>query len=393
MKNFALFLIIVILFSCGRNKNITSTDEIITVDLLTEADMPLINLSDISAEIDYIPLQTVDSSLIGRIVEVIMVDDKIYLNDDDLSILCFDRNGNFIHRLSKVGRGPGEYSFISDFDVSSDGKKLIILTSGKILAYNINGNKLIFSNSIDIEGGAIKAGFIPGTDNILLSKGPWLGGDIYLSLVINLEGDTLLAKPNVYKYENTGMGFFSAFDAMQYKLGDKVCFKEVFSDTIFYVDSKLKGFIPHLVLDSHGTIPPPRVREDPEYRMAHANDFSSVAVAYELPGYLFYHYMYKGTQHKILYDKTRNIKYELDVENGLKDDIVGGPAINLGMQNCTGSFFYATVDAIDFKQYGNSGDFSTATVISQKKKEEFGEIIDSLDEMDNPVLIIVTPKE
>lgn len=392
MKNLTSILLIILLCSCDRSKNQTTVDDLIKIDLLSDAEMTLSNLSEIASDIQYIRLQTIDSSLISRIDKVVITGDNIYVNNRGADIICFDKIGTFLGRLSKAGRGPGEYTFIQDFDISSDSKKLILLSNGKILLYKINDNEFIFSKSIDLYEGVLRISFIPGTDNILLSNGPWFGNESSLNLVINLDRDTLLLKPNCYKYEKLGSGFRSKNDAIQYKLGDKDCFKEGFSDTIFYVTSKLDRLSPHLILNSRGTVPPPKVRGDMEYAKAHAIEFSSVAVTYEVPRYIFYYYMYKSLRHKIIYDKVSNRKYELALENALIDDLNGGPNIDLNMQNCTGTYFYALVDAIKLKKYIQSDDYTNATVKELKKKVDLKGIADSLKETDNPLLIIVTPK-
>ena len=52
-----------------------------------------------------------------------------------------------------------------------------------------------------------------------------------------------------------------------------------------------------------------------------------------------------------------------------------------------------TSDALTLKHYVNSEDFRNAKVSYPEKKEELKKLADSLDETDNPVLIVVTPKE
>jgi hypothetical protein len=392
MKNLTTILLIVLLCSCNRSKNQTPVDELIKIDLLSDADITLSNLSEIASDIEYIPLQTKDSSLIGRIDKVVITDNYIYVKNGTAEILCFDKNGSFISKLSKTGRGPGEYTIIMDFDISSDNNKLILLVNGKILLYDINDNKYAFSKSIDLYEGVLKISFIPETDDILLSNGPWFGNETSLNLVINLDRDTLLLKPNCYKYEKSGPGIRAINDAIQYKLGEKICFKEGLSDTIFYVNNKLDQFTTHLILDSHGTVLPPKVRGDMEYAKAHSGEFSSVAVAYEVPRYIFYYYMYKSTRHKIIYDKVSDKKYELALENAISEDLKGGPNIDLDMQNCTGTYFYTSVDAIKLKKHIQSDDFAKADVQELKEKMELKKIADSVKETDNPLLIIVTPK-
>jgi len=392
MKVFTPILLVFLLCACDRNKNQTPTDEIIRIDLLAGADTTLTNLSEIASNIEYIPLQTIEGSLIGLIDKVIITDDKIYISDSGKDIVCFDKGGNYISRLSNQGRGPEEYSIINDFDISFDCKKMVILSNGKIFVYEIFGNEYIFFKSIDLYNGVLRVAFIAGSDNILLSNGSWYGDEVSLNLVINFKGDTLIFKPNIYKWVKSGPTFMSMNEAIQYKIGEKVCFKEGFSDTIFYVNSNLDGFFPHLILDSHGTITPPKLKEDLEYAKSHAGDFSSVAIAYEVPRYIFYYYMYKNMRHKIIYDKVLDKKYELALEDGLIDDLKGGPNIDLYMQNCTGTYFYTTIDAIEFKEYIQSVEFSNAIVNDNNKKQELMDIAGSVLLTDNPILVIVTPK-
>lgn len=393
MKNLTSILLILIICSCNRDKNLTTENGILEIDLLSGTDLTISNISEIASDIQYIPLQTNKNSLINRIDKVVITDNKIYLNNRGSEILCFDKNGFFINKLSKTGRGPGEYNFIMDFDINDDGKKLILLSGRQILLYNLNGIDFEFSKTIDLNEGVLKTSFIPGTDNVLISNGPWFGNETSLNLVINLDNDTLLLKPNCYKYEKLGPGFRAINDAIQYRLNDKICFKEGFSDTIFYVNYKLNRPVPHIILDSHGTIPPPKVRGDMDYAKAHSEEFSSVGIAFEVPRYIFYYFRYKNTTHKILYDKESKKKYELELENGITDDLKGGPEIDLEMQNCTGSYFYSSIDAIKLKNHTQSDYFVKTEVKDLNKKVELKKIADSIKEDDNPVLIIVTPKE
>jgi hypothetical protein len=102
--------------------------------------------------------------------------------------------------------------------------------------------------------------------------------------------------------------------------------------------------------------------------------------------------MLKGVRYKIFYDKADNKKLEMNPENTLKDDICGGPGFNLGMNAATEGKFYSSVEALALKKYVKSVDFSKAKVQHSQKKEELKKLADSLEETDNPILIVVTPK-
>lgn len=52
--------------------------------------------------------------------------DYIYVVDaEDMNIKVYDQSGNWIRNVGRRGQGPGEYTRISDFDVSQDGRIFI----------------------------------------------------------------------------------------------------------------------------------------------------------------------------------------------------------------------------------------------------------------------------
>ncbi|GAB6010955.1 6-bladed beta-propeller [Viscerimonas tarda] len=75
-------------------------------------------ISEIANGVEYIPLQTEDSILIGKIGKLIVRDNLFYLWDKlSETIFCFDSAGRFIHKIHKQGLGPEEYPRISDFTI------------------------------------------------------------------------------------------------------------------------------------------------------------------------------------------------------------------------------------------------------------------------------------
>ena len=120
--------------------------------------------------------------------------------------MCFDINGRFLFKLQNRGRGPEEYAFINDFDVSSDNKTLTILSSlnRKLLVYGISDTSFTFLRSIALKDPTPnRISMVPETDNAFLAIGPWRGTEPALSLLINSFGDTIQYKPNCYKYKMT----------------------------------------------------------------------------------------------------------------------------------------------------------------------------------------------
>ena len=400
MKTILLILIIIVFAACGRNSKNEQTETVKVIDLLSEPESKVTKLSEIAANIEYIPLQTTKSSLIGPIIlKIININNRIFILNSGFQgeILCFDLNGKFLFKLQKKGRGPEEYIYITDFDVSSDNKFLTILSSlnRKLLIYEISETGFTFQRSITLkEPAPWMVSLVPETDNVFLAIPPWRGTEPTLSLLINTVGDIIHFKPNCYKYENVRKSNYMAINEMLvYTTGNTVCFKEEFSDTVFYIDVKDNSFKPRIILNSHGTVGTPEIRGGSE---SAGNLLTSVANIFETSRYIFYYYISSGpTRNRILYDKKTDTKYKLDVESELKDDLSGGPDFNIEFLHnfCSGDRLFSFVEAIALKKYVAGEDFKNAQVSDPKKKNELKKLADSLDETDNPVLIIVTPKK
>lgn len=96
-------------------------------------------ISLIAKNIEYIPLETNKKSFFHpEIVKYRFKDSLIVLSDGD-KILVFNRNGKFIRRIGKTGKGPGEHLRIHGFDINGD--TLYCSSSGtrKIIKYTLEG--------------------------------------------------------------------------------------------------------------------------------------------------------------------------------------------------------------------------------------------------------------
>src|SRR5665648_105250 len=243
MKTIILIILTLFTCSCGRKStNETSNaDSAIEIDLLSEPESTVTKLSEIATNVEYIPLQTTESSLISSFVlKIVSIDNRIYIQNSGLGgeILCFDIDGKFLFKLDKTGRGPEEFLSITDFDVSSDNKILIILSilNHKLLVYGISDMGFTFQRSITLKDPApYRVSIVPETDNAFLAIPPWRGTEPTLSLLINTIGDTIHLKPNCYKYKMLRKRNYRASNEMHvYSFGNMVCFNEEYSDTVFY---------------------------------------------------------------------------------------------------------------------------------------------------------------
>jgi hypothetical protein len=396
-------LILAMVFFCSfdsKETNDSSNSEpIIKLDLLSVPGQKIQKLSEFATSVEYIPLQTKESTLMGGFTrKIVKIEKRIYIQNRD-AILCFDIVGKFLYKLNNAGRGPEEYGNIADFDVSSDNKNLTILTRNKLLLYGISEAGFTFKRSLALKDPNIgRISLIPETDNAFLAIAPWKGTETTLSLLINTLGDTIQFKPNCYKYQMLRKTFsMSSNEMLVYSIDNKVCFKEEFSDTVFYVDTKTNLFKPRMILDSHGTLSKAEMRGSPQKP---SNNTTFIAYLFETTRYVFYWYdiwIERPISNLILFDKTTKAKYRLNIENGidtkLVDDLSGGPDFNVAFLNnyCSGGKLFSLVDALNLKKYVGSDDFKKAK-ISDSKRAEIKKIADDLTETDNPVLVVLTPK-
>jgi hypothetical protein len=327
--------------------------------------------------------------------------------------LCFDIDSKFLFKLKHLGRGPGEYTSISDFDVSSNNTLTILsAVDRKVLVYNISETDFSFERSFSLKNTfPITIGMVPETNYAFLAIEPWKLDTPILSLLINTNGDTIHFKPNIYRSRQDRPTAY-ARTAIVYSSEKILCFKELFSDTVFYVDAKDKTFKPRIIFDSHGTLPTPEMVGHPERT---GNNIKEMQGIYETSRYVFYYLLYVKNNvpfdNCLLFDKNTKTKYELDTETfvetianiprdvpkiRLKDDLSGGPDFTQDImrlnEHCSDGKMFSLVDAITLKNYVTSGNFKNARA-SESKKAELKKLADSLNETDNPVLVIVTPKD
>ena len=397
MKPSLLILLLFVLCCCGRKSanEINNNGSVTEVDLLSEPGSTVKKLSEIASEVKYVPLQTIAGSLMGNIIKkIVKIGDRIYVQNID-EILCFNMEGKFLFKLENTGRGPEEYSYIEDFDVSSDDKNLALLSGKKLLFYDISASGFHFQRSITLKDPApYRVSTVPETDNLFLAIPPWAGNEATLSLLINTNGDTIHYKPNCYQYENVRKANFRASnESILYTSGDNVCFKERFSDTVFYINANENYFRPRIIFNSHGTTMTPEMRGGSE---PVGNNTTFIANIFGTPRYVFYYYMSADqTRNRLFFDRKTNTRFKINIESELKDDLSGGPDFNIEFLNsyCSGGSLFSLVDALTLKKYIASDDFIKAQVKEPKKKDALKRLDDSLKETDNPVLVMVKLKE
>ena len=136
----------------GCRANTASTYEGFDLDtVVVHVDKPIQkNVKDYFSQLEIIPLETNKESAIGQIDRIIMDNDLLYILDRARgAILIFNKEGDFLQKIERRGRGPEEYISLLDFSLNRNSGRLSVLTDipAGIKRYDPNGR---FINSEEL---------------------------------------------------------------------------------------------------------------------------------------------------------------------------------------------------------------------------------------------------
>jgi hypothetical protein len=145
MKKTALAILLTPLIFLNCTKIDKSDIAIIKVDPNTQDSLPL---STIVKSIDYIPLETCKEALLGRYGSPRFFEKGIVISSSN-SLYCFGPQGKFRYKISRAGKGPGEYQEISSYLLDENKQRIVIMDrrSRKLLKFNLDDGSFIDEKS------------------------------------------------------------------------------------------------------------------------------------------------------------------------------------------------------------------------------------------------------
>lgn len=229
-------------FSCNNSNNsnerLTKGNE--SVDLPYSIDIERnikkslsIPMSSIASRLEYIPLETINNSLIGEIRLLEFSSNYIFIVAGS-KLFQFDRKGKFVRQVGATGRGPGEYNGINSFCIDEKSEKVFVLTRwpSRLLEYNFNGD-FIESSNIPWEStqmllyGAIGLVFHIADDSNLTTHS---GYNLYIT---DFQGNIIQQfKRHFIRESNLLIN-----NVPLYFLNDKLHFKQYAVDTLYILES------------------------------------------------------------------------------------------------------------------------------------------------------------
>ncbi len=131
----SIIFVFLLFVSCEDRYNL-NFEEIIYIDLKSEF---VKNTSEIFEEVKFIQLKTDTNNYIGE-VSSLKIFENIFVVFDEMqeALFLFDINGNILNTIKNIGRGPGEYLSISDYNII-DNYLYILTNRANIDKYTLQG--------------------------------------------------------------------------------------------------------------------------------------------------------------------------------------------------------------------------------------------------------------
>jgi hypothetical protein len=136
----SILVLMVYLTSCDHPEK--STDPLSLKRIEVSPDPTKFTLSQIVDSIQFVVLETDPDALIGTTSKLLVTDSAIYVmeNYQRKSVLAFNRQGDFLYRVGRQGKGPGEFTDLDDICINKQNQCVVSDFSGKkILFFDNHG--------------------------------------------------------------------------------------------------------------------------------------------------------------------------------------------------------------------------------------------------------------
>ncbi|MDD4144470.1 MAG: 6-bladed beta-propeller [Prolixibacteraceae bacterium] len=343
-----------------------------------------IEITDLCDSICYIPL---DNHIPLNNIQYIRKSLQFYfIWANSKGLLKFSKSGEFLTQIGAIGRGPKEYNKYSVFDINREAKEIYILSEKKILVYNFMG-EFIKELNIKLDYFVQNIDFL-APYYLVLSTFNSYGDAPFNWIIVDLNGKEVSEKVNGIHFKTKGFfGLVPSF--ITYKYDNCVYYFEQLNDTIFQIvapgntnnpyifDKADKRFHPDIYkngisnLSNH--IIPKNISESSKYLIIQASEL--------------------GDNNLFMYDKKRNKFFRVKNEvPGVINNFDNGPCFIPSIITEYNNAIQI-INAFEFKAHIASKAFKISTPQYSDKKKALEQLANSLDENDNPVLMLVKLKE
>ncbi len=417
-KNLLLFSVFILVYVLGiigctpQNKDSNLPIEINIGENVSN--FKKLQISDYFEDVTYIPLSS-DSIILGSVRGVDIKNNLIAVSDGGKCLL-FDHTGRFISKIGNSGRGPGEYTLIYSVNIGSD-NNIFLQDFKTIFEYNLQG-KFIRNFIPEIHKESFEVGtFKVYNDSLFIEHIPNITGNVaYKCAILDSDGNTINRFKN-YTLLNRKNPRVSSdeMNAIIYEFNKKTYYKEVYNDTLYAINDKIQlepvyefnlGKYAQLLedretnADKMNYIFISNVVESKRYLFIDCNFGTNSPAKRPEPVMInggiseYYTYqilaVYDKVSENVVFSKISDEDNQV-VNTGFNNDFDSGLAFQPSIV-INDTVFAMMVDAYVLNEYINSDAFKNASPKYPEKKKQLEQLANSLNENDNPVLMLVKLK-
>ena len=364
--------------------------------------------TDLVERVEYIPLETTDGCLLGDGTSVIKFTEEFIFIKYSGGLYQFDRQGKFIKRINRRGQGPGECD-ARNIGIDEKSRLIYIFDNWtlSIVVFDFEGKHIrTIRNPFKDEPGRGHNPSYMGCDNdgnIFYTFDNPVGQMKYKYVVSSNDGEILYRSPNFDKYDlndNYLKGKILGIIAHPYPIYEYKnysYYSYVHNDTIFRINEDYSCspvWIIHI---------PNRITIEEELKYG-----ADIIESSALNGKNSFKGIREGEQHLYIYHnnkqgegeynyffslynkKTRQLTENINLL--ISNDWDGGMSVELDYQKQSENIVYELLWPFKMKEQLTDAYFSVVKAEYPEAKEKLQTMVKSLQEGDNPVIMILTLK-
>ena len=347
-----------------------------------------VTLNNIVKSIEYVPLETNNKCLIGKI-------DKFTISENFILVLCsqtytfflFTRNGKFISQIGSIGGGPGEYNFggVQPVFIDEKNKQIgIYYRYGQnLLIYGLDGVLIRSFNQLLLGDVSYYNGFFLGKYNNM-------GNTSFSYRIYSNNFKSVFEKiiPVSYKFR----GNFSTFryNFCEYVYNGQIHVKETFlNDTVYIINPDFSFTSKYIINLPTRYKVTKDIRSNSELFSSKFSEFILPYSMYETKEVLLFEYVYGNKINYSYYQKDDRSHWMFSSSSGIPNDYDGG--LDFWPKVQYNELLISFYDADLFVENRNNpktlkpqGPADAISRVNQLSRR--------IDPEDNPVMVIVTLK-
>lgn len=361
-----------------------------------------IGLSQLATQVEYVKLESSKDCVIGRNPRFFFTDSLIFVGNID-HVLRFSRNGKFLGRIGKSGKGPEEIDILITMSIIPD-KKLVVIQKDipkKLMYFTFDGK---FVKDVSIP--RIESLKVLNNEMFIAYNSGNTGIDEYNFQLTNANRDNLSFVKNNDKWRNSVpsslMIMYPYFEPF-YEYQNRCYFKSIYNDTVYYISGNkiVPGYFIHLGKYKL----PPELRPEKVWMSDNANkelllkkeNDSFYCNVLEDAGKIFLTSLnFRHNDIKFfLVDKKNNTGNLLINEDrksvGFVNDWDGGSDF-WPKGNVSDTKVFMPINILNFQKALEENKKKIGSIKYPEKQSQLQKLVSDSDITDNPILMIVTLK-